>query len=221
MLTNGAAGILGAIVSTGAGASAVSLSPFMRCSRKISTAATPYCSLHPPPAALANVPASVTLRVCQLPLGRSVAIWNCLRLSLGCSGKPDAPITGPPRYVPLRCPKSSARCPLAGFRPLPLLFARFFRRRRRSQTSPLRVPSIFNFSHTRLYTIAPSNARACPAFPRTRVSQDPAGHPLPCLCRVDRRPGMDYSTGRKRRREGRAWTNTSCSAIWRQSPGQS
>ena len=46
--------------------------------------------------------------------------------------------TGPPRYVLLRCPKSFARCSLARFRPLPLLFARFFRLRRRSQTSPLR-----------------------------------------------------------------------------------
>ena len=31
--------------------------------RKISTAATPYCSLHPPQAALANVPTSVSLRM--------------------------------------------------------------------------------------------------------------------------------------------------------------
>ena len=31
--------------------------------RMISTAATPFCSLHPPPAALANVPASVTLQI--------------------------------------------------------------------------------------------------------------------------------------------------------------
>ena len=29
----------------------------------ISTAATPYCSLYPPPAALANVPTSITLRI--------------------------------------------------------------------------------------------------------------------------------------------------------------
>ena len=34
-----------------------------RCSI-FSTAATPYCSLHLPPAALANVPTSITFRVC-------------------------------------------------------------------------------------------------------------------------------------------------------------
>ena len=34
---------------------------FARCSlRKISTAATPFCSLHPPPAAVANVPTSIS-----------------------------------------------------------------------------------------------------------------------------------------------------------------
>ena len=31
--------------------------------RKISTAATPFCSLYPPPAALANVPASIPLHI--------------------------------------------------------------------------------------------------------------------------------------------------------------
>ena len=45
----------------------------------------------------------------------------------------------------LRCPKSFARCPLTRFRPLPLLIARCIRRRRRSQTSPLRVPSVCRF----------------------------------------------------------------------------
>ena len=41
--------------------------PEILCSlsaHRISTAATPFCSLLPPPAALANVPASVTLRRC-------------------------------------------------------------------------------------------------------------------------------------------------------------
>ena len=33
------------------------------CLHKISTAVTPFCSLHPPPAALANVPTSITLRM--------------------------------------------------------------------------------------------------------------------------------------------------------------
>ena len=51
-------------------------------------------------------------------------------------------LSSQPRYVLLRCPKFSARCPLAKFRPLPLLFARFFRHRRRSQTSPLRYRCI-------------------------------------------------------------------------------
>ena len=37
---------------------------FARCSlRKISTAATPFCSLSLPPAALANVPTSISLRI--------------------------------------------------------------------------------------------------------------------------------------------------------------
>ena len=36
-----------------------------RCSlRKISTAATPFCSLLPPPAAVANVPTSISLHIC-------------------------------------------------------------------------------------------------------------------------------------------------------------
>ena len=56
---------------------------------------------------------------------------------------------GPPRYVPLRCPKFSARRPLAKFRPLPLLIARLIRPRRRSQTSPLRYRCI-NFSGRRV-----------------------------------------------------------------------
>ena len=37
---------------------------------KISTAATPFCSLHPPPAAVANVPTSISLR-----------IWLCLNFA--------------------------------------------------------------------------------------------------------------------------------------------
>ena len=42
-----------------------------RCSlRKISTAATPFCSLHPPPAAVANVPTSISLHK-SLPVGLS------------------------------------------------------------------------------------------------------------------------------------------------------
>ena len=37
---------------------------FARCSLlKISTAATPFCSLHPPPAAVANVPTPISLRI--------------------------------------------------------------------------------------------------------------------------------------------------------------
>ena len=121
----------------------------------------------------------------------------------------------PPRYVLLRCPKSFARFPLAGFRPLPLLFARFFRHRRRSQTSPLRVPSVLHLC-TRDYT-------RCARQMQERSSAFPSPPPaLFCCassrCRVDSRAGMDYSTEKKRvlplperrqRGEGRAWTNTS------------
>ena len=75
--------------------------------------------------------ASVTLHIMLTSLWEVTTTSN--RLTNGA----------PPRYVLLRCPKSFARFSLAGFRPLPLLFARFFRHRRRSQTSPLRVPSIY------------------------------------------------------------------------------
>ena len=50
---------------------------FARCSlRKISTAATPYCSLHLPPAAVANVPTSISLR-----------IWLCLNFARLLQGR--------------------------------------------------------------------------------------------------------------------------------------
>ena len=138
--------------------------------------------------------ASVTLHIMLTSLREVTTTSN--RLTNGA----------PPRYVLLRCPKSFARFSLAGFRPLPLLFARFFRRRRRSQTSPLLVPSVLHLC-TRDYT-------RCARQMQERSSAFPSPPPalIRCAsspCRVDRRLGMDYSTDRKRRREGRAWTNTS------------
>jgi hypothetical protein len=58
---------------------------FSLSARKISTAATPYCSLHPPQAALANVPASVTLRKFSVVL----KLWGFYHVTSGKSRRID------------------------------------------------------------------------------------------------------------------------------------
>jgi len=62
-----------------------------RISAKISTAATPYASLHLPPAALGNVPTSIRLRICQA----FFKPCNLLSFFDACAS----------RYILLRCPK--------------------------------------------------------------------------------------------------------------------
>ena len=95
--------------------------------------------LFSPREALANVPTSIPLRIC---------ILFCLFPPTFSVGR----FSRPPRYVLLRCPKFPARFTLAEFRPLPLLFARFFRPRRRSQTSPRSKSNVYN-------TITPNNCQ--------------------------------------------------------------
>lgn len=51
---------------------------FVRCSLcKISTVATSYCSLHPPPAALANVSTSIQFRVLSYKKHYNIFLHVC------------------------------------------------------------------------------------------------------------------------------------------------
>ena len=54
---------------------------------KISTAATPFCSLHPPQAALANVPTSIPIRICPYQSKRNISLLspNCKHDLCVCS----------------------------------------------------------------------------------------------------------------------------------------
>ena len=49
---------------------------FARIAHKISTAATPFCSLYLPPAALANVPTSISLRKKFVVLTRTLLLYH-------------------------------------------------------------------------------------------------------------------------------------------------
>ncbi len=70
---------------------AVSRNFSMHFRAKISTAATPFCSLLLPPAALTNVPSSILLRIYQ------PAFTGCFPILFSRNGTS--------RYVLLRCPK--------------------------------------------------------------------------------------------------------------------